>query len=290
MVNPHIARGPETRSALLAGMLAVLGIACAAGAQSIPFLTPESFRPKVGEPLAVYYEVRPAAREVAAPLVRTPWPGSLTWFFVRVDGTQSNQDAVQPAGDNGQIVQVPIGLPGVTMVGVDFAPMSAGVDAKALRAFVSGRTGASLSAVDRAVESGRSVRVRHTASAKTLVTAIVPAGLVVDASTAVSKSGQVVEIRPLFDPTTALVGGDIAARLYVNGDAVAGAKAVSVCVATGRVQEWTCNDKGIGSFRVDSSGEWRIEFHHAAEGKGEIELYTATLTFQVPVAGREGAR
>lgn len=109
---------------------------------------------------------------------------------------------------------------------------------------------------------------------------------------AVSKSGLATEIRALMDPTALLLPSDMAVRVYADGSAVAGATVIATHAASGEERRTTADDKGIAPVRLDRTGVWRVEFHHAApsrDGGADWVVYTCVLTFEATRA-EEGAR
>ena len=74
---------------------------------------------------------------------------------------------------------------------------------------MSGNVAAAAKADSRRVTGGQTVRVRRVESATTMVRVPTPDGRALSSATAMSKTGQAVEIRPLFDPTVLRVGRDI---------------------------------------------------------------------------------
>lgn len=270
------------------GAALVLGAAAGVQGQGAEYLWPDAFQARVGDTVTLSVQ-REDAGAGPGMLRAGSWPERFEWFFIRVAGIQDNRTAVATVGgpDAPAAAAVALETPGVTMFALDWEPEVLTMDGQALARLVASRT----TAKERP-RVDRPVRVRHIRSAKALVRVRAMGAQPPDAATAVSKSGQAVEIRPIFDPTVAMVGSDVGIRLYA-GDSIAGAKATAVHVPTGRVQEVSTNDKGIGNIRITGPGAWRVRFQHAAPVAGDPEadwvLHTATLTFEAP-AGGEGGR
>lgn len=240
----------------------------------------EGALPERGE--AVSWEARPAK-----------------WFFVRTGGTQDNFDeaprGAAGGGDAGEahVARVVVPLAGIAVIGADLREEVVSVDAAELAAFCEAHTTVAEGAQGALKAAVGVQRVQRIESATTLVR-IGERGREQARSAAVGKTAQAVEIRPLMDPLTMRVGGDIAVRVYVGGGGHRGARVFASSLGSGRVQEFTADRSGIGHFAMHEGGAWRIETHHLARGNvddGEAPwvLYTATLTFRAgDDAGGEG--
>lgn len=209
------------------------------------------------------------------------WSREVAWFFVRHAGTQENrgaEDAPKPGVDRG--VRVPLRGAGVAMIGVDVKPGVEEWEGERLKEFAA-RAGSKEAAVEG------NTRVRRLVSATTLVRVDGEDGAAERDGTAVSKSGQQVEIRALMDPTATPAGGDMAVRVYVRGEAEKNGAVTAVHVESGTRQEVLADAKGIAGFRMDRGGEWRVEFHVLRALKEDEAAWmaaSATLTFLAPAA------
>lgn len=255
--------------------IAATALAPAVSAQTVPVLTPDRYTAAVGD--EVRLTVQAAQEPPPGPL---SWPAD-TWFFVRVAGTQENRDDA-PIAAEAQAVPWRLAHAGVTMFGADFEPVVETVPGDRFARLLTERT---LVAAPPDLAARASVRVRHVRSAKTLVTVGAPGPAAPDAATAVSKAGQAVEIRPLFDPTQTPVGSDLPLRMYVNGDALAKPRVVATHAA-GAAAILGDGDRSTLNLRLSEPGAWRVEFHHAVPLSGDPDadwvLYSATLTFEAP--------
>lgn len=250
--------------------------AAAASAQEAIFLSPDAFRVEPGATVALGLV---EGRSHPSPPAPVAWPDHIAWLLVRSGGAQDNRDAVQPAGDGADSrVSITLTAPGCAMIGVDFAPEIITVSGEQLAAWLSSRTAV---AAPADLRLGSELRVRHVRSAKALIRVAAPPELPVDASTAVSKSGQAVEIRPFIDPT--LGPGDVPCRTYVGGDA-SRARVHAVHASTGEFRGATGG--GTLLLPLHAPGPWRIEFNHAAPAAGDPDadwvIYSATLVFESP--------
>lgn len=273
---------PNRGARAIVAVGAILGALCApVGAQTSLFLEPSTFTGRVGEEVIVGL-IGQAADAAPEPVA---WPARVAWLFLRAGGSQDNRYEIAPIG-GGAESRVALTMPavGCAMIGVDFTPEIIVLTGEQFAAALAARTRI---APDDALRAREQVRVRHIRSAKALIR-VAPAGgepeSFVDASTAVSKSGQVVEIRPFNDPTLIPPGGDLPMRMYVGGDALGHPRVRGTHAASGASSEPApATTPGLP---ISEAGPWRVEFHHAAPLTGDPEadwvFYTATLTFSAP--------
>ncbi len=231
------------------------------------------------------YLVRDDARpdrvllQLGQPARPEPWTDHrLAWFFIRGDGTQRNLSQVTAALDDASAVTLPQIPQGCAVIGADFAPRIEILAAADWAVFLKTRSSAPPPELGAAP-----ARVRRIESCKTILRAA-PGG----DDSAVSKTGQAVEIRSLMDPTATPPGSDVALRAFVDGNKVAGAHLIARHIESGRTQDLITNPEGIANLRITDAGPWHIEFHRATRLAGDAEadweLRTATLTFKAPVA------
>lgn len=221
-------------------------------------LAPDRFTHRVGDTLTLRLATPNGAADAPAPWSAAP----VSWFFVRVAGTQENRSAVQPIADaQGDLVTIPLGHPGVTMIGIDFAPTVRTLTRDQLRAILdAGVTPSERDRILKALPEDKPVRVRSIRSAKALVQVRGDDPNFVDAQTTGSKAGLVNEVRVLLDPLTSLIGGDITLRLHADYDKAASTLAHVANLDTGKLQQFTSDSSGIGLFHLTDPGRWRIDF------------------------------
>ncbi len=283
--------------------------AASASAQSVAWLEPQAFETKPNQPLTLswFRTNAPPPPKQDSP---EPWPeNSCRWFFVRVAGTQENRDSIPalpvlptpiiadpapgaapsaPANNQpGSSAIWSFTTPGTAMIGLDLRPTIESVEAEDFRKFLEAHAAPSCLALLDAHADDEPLRIKRLESTKAFIQVLDAQGQRVEAGaseTPASKSGQHVEVRTLMDPTAAAIGSDIPCRVYEKGDAVAGGRLIATHVATSVAQSIIADAKGIASFRLSDSGEWRLEFHHAEALKDSPEapivLYSATLVFQ----------
>jgi hypothetical protein len=222
------------------------------------------------------------------------------WFFVRTGGTQENHDSapVAAAGDGPARAQVQIPIRGVAMVGADLEERIVSVPASALVALARDKAGITgpltpLEALGDAV-----VRVRMVESAATLSRAGAP-GQEQAMSPAIRKSAQAVEIRPLLDPLSSAIGGDIFVRVYIRGGGLGGGRIAATALRSGAVQRVVLDGHGIGHFAFDEHGPWRLTVRHLTpstppstpdDGESDWTLYSGSLTFHTSEVAGGGQR
>lgn len=245
------------------------------------YLLPEDFI------LAVDQSIRFSWRHAE---VIDPWPsGSMTHAFVRALGEQANFDSI-PSAD-GRIAEVAAAAAGVTMAGVTLTSELAKPDAGDL---------ARLEEPTVRIEAGSAVRLVR--CSKTLVRRDDDATRGQRSAIAISKAGPPTEIRPMMDPTVALIGSDVPLRVFAGSAARPGAvlHARLIAPAAGAAlpeaveQTIRANESAIAILNVSHAGVWLIEYETVMEShpladpadpksrKAEVTWYQATLTFEVP--------
>src|SRR5688572_10593976 len=262
-------------------MAAYISAAQPSGAlPATPVLMPDRFEARVGEQLALALES--TARAPVAWNAQTA-----TWFFVRVAGTQENRDQPPPAAGAGGSISVPLGNPGVTMVGADFAVTNTRLTLNQLREVLDASvTPAERDKILKELPADKPVRVRTAHSVKSLVR-VLPADpeapIPLDAQTTVSKSGQFNEIRMILDPLNSLLGGDISVRLAADTDKAPRARLFATNLESGKMQDVVADGSGIALFHLREPGRWRLAFTTARRLTGDetadVALYSASVTF-----------
>lgn len=194
-----------------------------------------------------------------------------SWMFVRGDGTQANFDEVPN--------RLSIAQEGLIAVGADFKPRTRPLDGALMQSLGITQTG--------------QWNVIEYASACALVRK--GSGPPTSSAVATARNGLRFEIKPQMDPTCVPAGSDVAFKIYLDGEPLAG---VTVKLAPlGAPQEvirgskaqarrFIEDPKGWVSKSTDASGyviftmpkesQWRVQ---VAVLKGE-QLYSSTLTFQ----------
>lgn len=245
----------------------------------IHYLTPSKYVASLGEKVFVHFD-----RGSAVAAQPVAWPAAqVEWLLIRGGGDQENRHQVPADGPDGAQVSVRIEHPGVTLIGADLSPTVFELPRQELREFVR-QYAAGAPADLRLPEDRQCVRVRQIASAKTFVRVTDGSTVFGSSPIATGKSGQVVEIRPLFDPTNVQVGSDLPLRLYIDGDKAVGVRVQATHVSSGRTASFLSDAQGTGWFRVVATGVWRVEFHQVrapTETNDEWTVYSGTLTFEV---------
>ncbi len=252
----------------------------AATAQDLPRLAPSTYSAKAGDVVTLKLaDARPGAADVA-------WDDDrVLWSMHRIAGTQENSDRAPRADENAAAGTLRLATSGAAVVGVDFKPRTVTLDGAAFAKLVAGRTDI------KAPPEGAPVRVHQ--SVKTIIR--VGESEPGQSPNVTSKTGQQVELRPVFDPTGVGIGSDVPVVVYAGDGKVPGAKLVATHVPTGEREEFTANASAIGHFKLSRPGEWRLEMRHLAEvknpksGEPAWVLSTATLTFEARDQG-EGAK
>ena len=252
-------------------------------AQSTHYLHSDRFELAVGERIEVDFMARKEGE-----LEEALWPTRFDWFFVRGGGGQTNlsDPRVQPGR---RTLELTLRRPGITLVAADRPAFVETVGKSELRIFLAEKVGrttlnrrdlAALKAI-----AGDVVRVRRIESTKTLVRVLGAEGFLPNSAVAQSKTAQAVEIRPLADPTSVPVKGDLPLRIYVPNPDKAGTKVIARHPSSGRSQTFLTDRMGTGFFTISTVGLWTVEAHHARRTGGQDadwELFTATLSFEVP--------
>ena len=269
---------------------------CAAPAfgQRVASLAADRLTLGPGESATLHLETRgpDGVREIA-------WDeAGIEWVFVRDSRSQRNHPSA-PVEADGRTVRVAPTRAGVTMVGVDLARR---VEVMGVEEFgrLMQRAGQaweeSATGHEKAPPPGQEaplrdavaqVRVQRVESACALVRV---GGSATDV--AVSKSGLATEIRALMDPTALLLPSDMAVRVYADGSGVPGATVIATHAPSGEERRTKADDKGIAPVRLDRTGVWRVEFHHAAPSShdgADWVVYSCVLTFEA-TRGEGGAR
>lgn len=213
-----------------------------------------------------------------------PWAGErISWMFWRTGDRQENRH--QPTADSRDGFPVELATVGASVVGLELDAREQVLD-RAEFDRLAQAAGWSKGAKRPAIAPDGRVSIQRSAS---LVTIVRP-----DASDrrpspiSVSKLGVRAEIRPLMDPTTMGVGGDLPIRVYVNGSSVAGQRVVAIEPETGTRRTVTTRQDGFADVRIARAGLWRLEFHRFETREQGLELISGVLSFAVPTAEVRG--
>lgn len=266
--------------------VAALFAAPTAAAQTVHALSPSSYQAQPGQTI----ELRLLAGEARAAAAQAWRAADVAWFFVRDAAVQSNVEQIQPAAD-GQTLSVRVDRPGVTVIGLDRSPFVERVRAAELDAFLEAHAASPAPAgAARRANADAPLRVKRVESARTMVRVRDPAGGdAAGSAAAMSRTGQAVETRPLFDPTLLASGSELPLRVYAGGRARKGVTVRATHVGTGAVHDVLTDGEGITALPIDRTGVWRVEFHVSdpagRDDAADLVLYSGTMTFEVT---REG--
>jgi hypothetical protein len=176
---------------------------------------------------------------------------------------------------------VKIDTPGAAIIGVDFKPRAVTLDAAALRKFAHEHADAELpdtvkgDVVVRLVESVKTaIRVGQSEEGQS--------------GTVSEKTAQLVELRPVFDPTGIGIGSDIPVQAIADHAKIKTARLIAIHTPSGERQDVRAGPTGTASFKLSKAGPWRIEFCHLVQVPKDQKpedgaawiLWTATFTFE----------
>lgn len=262
--------------------LCLLLLGASSGAQGVGHLFAGRYEAARGQTLEVRLDQHAADRWSPA-----PWPTDLEWVFVRVAGTQENLPELQPDRPGDASVRVPLVRAGVTLVATDLVPRLETWTSEALpRHLAELELQGHLLADWRASAESDEVRLRRLESHKLLVRSVGPAGWMPNSATAQSKTGQRAELRPLADPTSMQRGSDLPLRVYFPHGPKENVRVLARHRETGRTQAFLTDREGTGFLSLEVAGLWTVEAHQLrvlpTDGDAELELVSATLTFELP--------
>lgn len=261
--------------------IAALLAAPTAAAQTVHVLSPSAYQAQPGQTI----ELRLLGGEGKVAAAQAWRAADVAWFFVRDAAVQSNVEPIQPAAD-GQTLTVRVDRPGVTVIGLDRKPSMERIRAVELDAFLKAHAASPVPAgAARRANADAPLRVKRIESSRTMVRVGDAAGSAV----ATSKTGQAVEIRPLFDPTSLAAGSDLPLRVYAGGRAREGVTVRATHLGTGAAHDAVTDREGITALAIDRTGVWRVEVHVTdparPEDAADIVLHSGTMAFEV---NREG--
>jgi hypothetical protein len=225
-------------------------------------------------------------RERAGRAEPQPWPATdVGWLFVREEGTQQNHDALAPAAEDATVLRLERGTPGPALVGWDPPPRIERTSAAELASFLAERAGEKgLPRAALALPAEGPVTVLRLES----LALVARPGGAAPATVAASKSGQRMELRPLFDPGALAAGGDFVFRLYLPEGGADGLLCRAVQLETREALALERLPEGTLRMRLERPGPWMVEVSRvrALDGAAgaELELASTTLVFVVPPA------
>lgn len=276
-----IARTNRCFLALLA--LALLALPTASAQSLARFVPAELGGEEAG---ALTCELR-FVRESTRSIELQPWPSDeIGWLFLRTEGTQQNHDALTPLAADATRLRLERGSQGPLLVGWDLPPRVERAHSIELRAFLAERAhGRPPPREFEALAANETVLVRRLESLALLARPAGGAAPAEPSAIATSKSGQRMELRPLFDPSFPQAGSDFAFKLYLPAGGSAGALCRAVHLASRKAQALELLGDGSLRVKLELAGPWMIEATRlrALEGDAEaaLELASTTLVFVV---------
>ncbi|MEM8711996.1 MAG: hypothetical protein AAGG01_13685 [Planctomycetota bacterium] len=312
------------RCSLLASAALAASFLCrGAWAQGVTYLDPSHWHAHPGDLVTVRPKVlhrtwdsgrKMAGSEAAA--ARKPegirradvnWRDRMTSvLFVRGAGTQTNHDAppVIPAEDG-----APSGAPAngdparrlrfqpaeadTWMVGADWAPRTERVLTSHLSSFLAlhGEAWPAALPADREY-----VRVARYESSKVLSVVPDANGRSGSSGTAMSKTAQHAQLRPLNDPCMTVPGTLLLVRLYLPEGVPLARTGTATQLASGETVSFAFDSMGFGALEIPSAGPWLLEVHAVAapgetvrQGKAltnaaDLVMHSVTFAFEAPPA------
>ncbi|MFT7680485.1 MAG: hypothetical protein ACI8QC_004491 [Planctomycetota bacterium] len=270
-----------TQKLLRSGLLALALLCTSATGQSITEL---SARPQVGGETSILLR---SVTLVEGQPVRSDldWRARQSeWLYLRGSGKQENQEQLpQPA--SGPVRWLVTPTPGDTWVaGVDLRPRTETVTPKEFAAF---RVRQRASSTDRQDSApGRPLRILRLESHKLLLRAKGETSTRMPGATALSKSGQRAELRPMADPSATPAGAALPLRLYLPEGYSKRQQVVATHLASGAQLSIESDSQGIATFLLDRAGSWSVAVHairpRPADARVDWEVCSATLHFQSP--------
>lgn len=218
--------------------------------------------------------------------VKQPWPRELVrHLFVRSEGVQENLDTVEsPDGIHADLLADGLGA---IMVGIAIMPRDARIDAQDAARLGGLPPGLEAGDVIPLVRCGKVMLRRDDDQTRGLRSPVVS-----------SKGGQETELRPMIDPTVAIIGSTIPVRAFAGSTAAPGANVRASVLATAAdgtrsarlVQESKADASGIATLTMSEPGIWLVEFEALArsarsggeEAPGAMTWFQASLVFEVP--------
>lgn len=309
----------RTPHLVLASLTALLCCATASS-QSVTYLNPGQWRANQGDLVTVSPALLsrswgvlaqpPAARAAASNGMRhrdASWYERTTdVLFVRGAGTQTNHDAPPEAApvEVEREGSAPAGAPvrrlrfraegaDTWMVGADWAPRTEWTSREHLNSFL--KFHGEAWPVELPADQRR-VSVAQYESSKVL--AVVPdaTGRSGSSGTAMSKTAQRAQLRPLNDPCMTSPGNSLLLRLYLPEGVPLERQGTVTQLDSGETVPFPFDAEGYGAVTIPSAGPWLVEVHAAAEPtestlgdvrvthRPDVVVHTVTLGFEAPPA------
>lgn len=225
-------------------------------------------------------------RERPSSIEFQPWPARESgWMFLRAEGTQHNLDALAAVPEDATLLRLEREGPGPMLVGWDLPPRVERTKPAELRAFLAER--ASKLATPRVLEALTQGELVPVLRLESLALVARPAqGAAAEPSPiAISKSGQRMELRALFDPSCLQAGSLFAFKLYLPEGGADNVVCRAVHLATRESQAIERLADGSLRARLERAGPWMLEACRlrALDGSAgaALELASSTLVFVV---------
>jgi hypothetical protein len=226
-------------------------------------------------------------REGAEGVLPQPWPErEAGWLFVREEGTQRNHETLAPLPEDATRLFLERMGPGAALVGWDLPPRVERMSPAELGAFLEARAGRELRLRALAMlPANEPVPVQRLESLALLAGPQDERAPAEPSAIAISKAGQRMELRALFDPTFLQAGSDFAFKLYVPEGGPEDVVSRAVQLETRETRAVERLPDGSLRARLDRPGAWMLEASRvraldAAPGP-VLELASATLVFTV---------
>lgn len=226
-------------------------------------------------------------RESTRSIELQPWPAlEIGWLFVRGEGTQQNHDALATLPGDPSRLRLEHEGSGPLLAGWDLPARVERAHPVELRAFLAERS--ARTAMPRALEAlaaNETVLVRRLESLALVARPEEGQAPAEPSAIATSKSGQRMELRPLFDPSFLQAGSDFAFKLYLPAGGSEGVLCRAVHLVNRSSQPIELLGDGSLRLKLEQAGPWMLEATRlrALGGAEEaaLELASSTLVFVV---------
>lgn len=273
----------------------LVGASAIAAGQSTTMIVPDQVRVESNTPVEAYVVLQ---NEGAEDVEHRSWGWgrwNREWLFVRGAGTQSNlaelpRRTPEPKGSSRrsgpphtqEYLRLRPAASDTWLVGLDLTPRVETVTTTEWSRFAKTH----LPDLELEPTERESTSIRRHESAKSLIVVRDAEGRSGSSGTAMGKTGQRMEIRPLADPCTTTPGSDLPMRLYVPLGLPKSLRATATHLSSKERVSMTFGADGQGSLVVPSAGTWVVEVHGVErapkDAKHDWDLYTTTLVFEAP--------